>query len=107
MSQLLNINTKNNTVIVIIFLSYPFWSGPKWSHKAVSALFQNSRISETHMYKVSVSSKFDNSDLGLIHTRHFQTHYCNKKIKRHFDKKIFFSLKYCNDISKYFQSRFQ
>jgi len=28
--------------------------------------------------------------LGLIHTRHFRTQYCDKKIKRHFDKKIFF-----------------
>jgi len=25
-------------------------------------------------------------------------------IKRHFDKKIFFSSKYCNDISKYLES---
>jgi hypothetical protein len=27
-----------------------------------------------------------------------------KKIKRHFDKKIFFSSKYCNGISKYLES---
>jgi len=26
-----------------------------------------------------------------------------KKIKRHFDKKIFFSSKHCNDISKYLE----
>jgi len=43
-------------------------------------------------------------NLGLIHTRHFCTQYCDKKIKRHFDKKIFFSSKYCNDISKYLES---
>jgi len=29
-------------------------------------------------------------NLGLIHTRHFCTQYFDKKIKRHFDKNIFF-----------------
>jgi len=28
-------------------------------------------------------------DLGLIHTRHFDTQYCDKKIKRYCDKKTF------------------
>jgi len=42
--------------------------------------------------------------LGLIHSRHFCTQYFDKKIKRHFDKNIFFSSKYCNDISKYLES---
>jgi len=31
----------------------------------------------------------------------------NIEIKRHFDKKIIFSSKYCSDILKYFQTRFQ
>jgi len=34
-------------------------------------------------------SKF-NGLLGLIHTRHFGTQYCDKKIKRHFWSNIFF-----------------
>ncbi len=38
-----------------------------------------------------------------LHTRHFRTQYWDKKMKRHFDKKIFFSSKYCNDISKYLE----
>jgi hypothetical protein len=29
--------------------------------------------------------------LGLIHTRHFGTQYCDKKIKRYWNKKIFLS----------------
>jgi hypothetical protein len=42
--------------------------------------------------------------LGLIHTRHFCKQYFDKKIKRHFDKRIFFPSKYCNAISKYIES---
>jgi len=42
--------------------------------------------------------------LGLRHTQYFCTQYCNKKIKRQFDKNIFFPSKYCSDILKSFQT---
>jgi len=44
-----------------------------------------------------ILSKIDHikTAFGLIHTRHFRSQYC--------DKKIFFSSKYCSYISKSFQ----
>ena len=43
------------------------------------------------------------SVLGLIHTRHFGTQYCDIAMERYCNKNIFFSSKYCSYISKLFQ----
>jgi len=40
------------------------------------------------------------SNLGLIHTGHFDAQYCDIAIKRYCDKKIFLSHAHCITISK-------
>ncbi len=46
---------------------------------------------EIRQFSENVKKCFNSiSDLGLIHTRHLDTQYCDKKIKRYCNKKIFF-----------------